>query len=206
MNGGVEHLLDAAHPQEIAAAVRGFRFFSLDRVAELLEDVTNGTGDPEAATRRYSELVPSDGVITQRFEATFSSSPGAFAPLESLSCAACGFLTLSEEDYGSYEICAVCDWEDDALQLANPACGGGANQLSLIEAQAMALRLAPFEVTELKGFRRSGSWRPMNSREITRATAQREREYWLNRAVGSRWECYWNGGRALPQDFPPIAG
>jgi Cysteine-rich CPCC len=32
-----------------------------------------------------------------------------------------------EGAYGSYVICDVCGWEDDQVQLANPACGGGAN-------------------------------------------------------------------------------
>jgi hypothetical protein len=30
-----------------------------------------------------------------------------------------------------YEICSVCEWEDDLYQRANPDAGGGANKLSL---------------------------------------------------------------------------
>jgi hypothetical protein len=32
---------------------------------------------------------------------------------------------------GNYEICAVCGWEDDPVQSADPDFAGGANSLSL---------------------------------------------------------------------------
>ncbi|MFC5904955.1 CPCC family cysteine-rich protein [Streptomyces zhihengii] len=49
-------------------------------------------------------------------------------------CVCCGHLTLSEPP-GSYEICPVCFWEDDRVQLRWPDWTGGANRPSLIEAQ-----------------------------------------------------------------------
>ncbi|MGX1964083.1 CPCC family cysteine-rich protein [Streptomyces sp. CB02115] len=36
---------------------------------------------------------------------------------------------------GSYKICPVCFWEDDGAQFRWPTMGGGANKVSLIEAQ-----------------------------------------------------------------------
>ncbi|WP_078530969.1 CPCC family cysteine-rich protein [Streptomyces sp. PsTaAH-124] len=36
---------------------------------------------------------------------------------------------------GSYEICPVCFWEDDGAQFRWPTIAGGANKVSLIEAQ-----------------------------------------------------------------------
>jgi len=206
MNGGVAHLLETASQAQIAAAVCGFRFFRFDSAGQLLEDATIGKCDPEDATRRYGKLVPSDDVLTRGFEEVFASSPDAFDPLESLPCAACGFLTLSEETYGSYEICEVCGWEDDGVQLANPACGGGANHLSLIEMQTKVLRAFPLTVTERGSVLRSRSWRPLSPQETARAQTQRERECWANRAIVTRWECYWNGGRPFPKAFPTIAG
>jgi hypothetical protein len=199
VNGGMDHLVEAAQPHEIAAATRAFRFLGLDRVAELLDEVTSNRCDPEDADERYGNLVPEDDVLVRRFEAFFKSSPEAFGPLESLPCAACGFLTLSEDTYGSFEICEVCGWEDDGVQLANPACGGGANPRSLVEAQAAVRREVPHTVTERNGILRSLSWRPLNRKEIEQAEAQRAREYWANRGVASRWECYWNGGRPFPK-------
>ncbi len=36
-------------------------------------------------------------------------------------CPACGFKTLEGDWFGTYDICGVCGWEDDHVQLANPA-------------------------------------------------------------------------------------
>jgi hypothetical protein len=49
-------------------------------------------------------------------------------------CPCCGFLTL-ESDSGAWEICEVCFWEDDPLQLVEASSAGGANAVSLDEAR-----------------------------------------------------------------------
>ncbi|MFD4970262.1 CPCC family cysteine-rich protein [Streptomyces sp. NPDC058424] len=49
-------------------------------------------------------------------------------------CPCCGHLIL-EEMPGSYAICPICFWEDDAVQFRWPTMDGGANKVSLIEAQ-----------------------------------------------------------------------
>lgn len=49
-------------------------------------------------------------------------------------CPCCGRLVFSEGP-GSYEICPVCFWEDDPVQLRWPDSGGGANRPSLIDSQ-----------------------------------------------------------------------
>ena len=49
-------------------------------------------------------------------------------------CPCCGHRTLSEPP-GSYEICPVCFWEDDIVQLRWPNMSSGANHVSLIQAQ-----------------------------------------------------------------------
>lgn len=51
-------------------------------------------------------------------------------------CSCCGYLTMSSEDTGSFEICPVCGWEDDNVQAAQPDRRGGANTISLNEAKA----------------------------------------------------------------------
>ncbi len=48
-------------------------------------------------------------------------------------CPCCGELTLSESERGSYEICPVCNREDDGVQFADPNYRGGANERSLNE-------------------------------------------------------------------------
>jgi hypothetical protein len=50
-------------------------------------------------------------------------------------CPCCGHLTLTEPP-GSYEICHICGWEDDLVQLLDPWFEGGANEPSLVQAQA----------------------------------------------------------------------
>lgn len=49
-------------------------------------------------------------------------------------CACCGFQTLVEGP-GNCGICHVCFWEDDPVQLLDPWYVGGANRVSLAEAQ-----------------------------------------------------------------------
>jgi hypothetical protein len=55
--------------------------------------------------------------------------------MTSFPCPCCGHLTFGEPP-GSFDICPVCYWEDDIVQLRFPMWGGGANKPSLIEAQA----------------------------------------------------------------------
>jgi hypothetical protein len=47
---------------------------------------------------------------------------------------------------GSYEICGICFWEDDAIQLRWPDWTGGANRPSLIESQQAYASLGAMEL------------------------------------------------------------
>lgn len=49
------------------------------------------------------------------------------------SCPVCAETEFSEG--GSYEICEVCNWEDDPVQLSEPDLATGANHMSLTEAR-----------------------------------------------------------------------
>ncbi|HFK1475170.1 CPCC family cysteine-rich protein [Bacillus paranthracis] len=49
-------------------------------------------------------------------------------------CPCCGYKTL-EEPPGTYEICNICFWEDDSVQFKEPDYEGGANEVSLRQAQ-----------------------------------------------------------------------
>lgn len=49
-------------------------------------------------------------------------------------CVCCGHLVLDDPP-GSHQICPVCDWEDDLVQLRWPTLGSGANKDSLVESQ-----------------------------------------------------------------------
>ncbi len=50
-------------------------------------------------------------------------------------CPCCGYQTLVEEPPGTYDICRICFWEDDGVQFDDPDFEGGANTVSLRQAQ-----------------------------------------------------------------------
>ncbi len=50
-----------------------------------------------------------------------------------LPCACCGSLEIDER--GGYEICGLCGWEDDPVQISDHDFRGGANKMSLNEAR-----------------------------------------------------------------------
>jgi hypothetical protein len=53
-------------------------------------------------------------------------------------CPCCRLFTLTE--LGRYELCPTCFWEDDPMQSENITHGGGANEISLLEARNNYLR------------------------------------------------------------------
>ena len=82
MNGGVEHAVEVLSPNEVAAAILGFRYFEFVDVAELLQSVASGKLSAEELDQRYWDLIPNDEAIAQKFKTRFRLSPNAFAPLE----------------------------------------------------------------------------------------------------------------------------
>ncbi|HHW92920.1 MAG TPA: hydrolase [Clostridiaceae bacterium] len=50
-------------------------------------------------------------------------------------CPCCGFYTFRERLGGTYDICPVCYWEDDLIQLDDENYEGGANTVSLVQAR-----------------------------------------------------------------------
>lgn len=55
--------------------------------------------------------------------------------MKKYTCPCCGYKTLAEGTRDSYEICNVCYWEDDSVQNEDPDFEGGANEVSLRQAQ-----------------------------------------------------------------------
>jgi cysteine-rich CPCC protein len=84
--------------------------------------------------------------------------------MPTFTCPSCGFIAF-DEHVGSYEICEICDWEDDPVQLMYPALAGGANKVSLYESQLKILRAVPLQVTIHMGYRRDPTWRPLRADE-----------------------------------------
>ncbi len=50
-------------------------------------------------------------------------------------CPCCGYYTFEEPINNTFNICPVCFWEDDGVQLFKPDFNGGANSPSLNEAK-----------------------------------------------------------------------
>lgn len=84
-------------------------------------------------------------------------------------CSACGFEVFGEPA-GSYDICPVCGWEDDEVQLRFPAMAGGANKASLFEWQQELLLRLPPHVADHEGYRRGPDWRPLTEEEARATT------------------------------------
>ncbi len=105
-----------------------------------------------------------------------------------LACPGCGFRTVSDAVYGSYNICPVCGWEDDAVQLANPCSGGGANKESLFECQG---RVETFREEKMKAFERDPDWRPLSAGEAAYFASVAAREHWAFMGETEPELAYW---------------
>ncbi len=95
-------------------------------------------------------------------------------------CPCCGYRTLHAFP-GSYEICKVCYWEDDPVQLLDPAYRGGANTLSLMQSQANFEKLRVSDERFIKDVRPPGSdegrdseWRPAVQKDLAHARVPRD--------------------------------
>lgn len=81
-------------------------------------------------------------------------------------CCCCGYLTIVRR--GDYEICPICFWEDDLTQLQFPQKAGGANKVSLVDAQKNYERIGVSDERLSKHVRkpshdekRSSNWKPI---------------------------------------------
>jgi hypothetical protein len=110
---------------------------------------------------------------------------------ELLACPGCGFKTIDSDIYGSYDICPICGWEDDNVQLANPCSRGGANRESLHEVQVEALKSVPLSTHEHRGFVRDRVWRPLSQEEVMRFGAEQEKQRWTNCGELDPAKVYW---------------
>jgi len=92
-------------------------------------------------------------------------------------CPVCGFLVF-DEGPGSFDICPICGWEDDDVQLRFPGMTIGANRSSLWQEQQRMLEHYPLTVREAKGMVRDPHWRPLKPEEIDKTgTPQTGRAY-----------------------------
>ena len=64
---------------------------------------------------------------------------------EKCPCPCCGYKTYCDKPDGTYDICPVCFWEDDPVQMNEPNFEGGANHVSLKQAQKNFLEFGASE-------------------------------------------------------------
>lgn len=84
-------------------------------------------------------------------------------------CPCCGYKTLSNPANGSYDICSVCFWEDDGVQLEDPDYEGGANRVSLRQAQKNFIKFGACEEEMISFVRpahtsepKDAEWKPLD--------------------------------------------
>ncbi|WP_257667160.1 CPCC family cysteine-rich protein [Parapedobacter tibetensis] len=75
-------------------------------------------------------------------------------------CPCCGYYTLDQRPDNTFQICPVCYWEDDGVQLNDSDYEGGANRVSLNEAKRNFEKFGAIE----KGF--INQVRPPNKDEM----------------------------------------
>ncbi|NMH73916.1 hypothetical protein HF078_12560 [Bacillus sp. RO2] len=69
-------------------------------------------------------------------------------------CPCCGYKSLESESPGSFEICSICYWEDDNVQYDDPHYEGGANEVSLYQAQRNFLEFGAANESYLQSVRK----------------------------------------------------
>ena len=72
---------------------------------------------------------------------------------EMFPCPCCGYRTVSEEGGGTYDICPICFSEVDGVQLEDPNYEGGANVVSLRQAQRNFVEFGASERRFIKNVR-----------------------------------------------------
>jgi hypothetical protein len=87
----------------------------------------------------------------------------------SLTCPACGYITLPGPDYGSYDGCEVCQWEDDPMQLIDPFSTSGPQIVSLAVYQERFIPKSP--ITQ---FSKDPAWRAVKECRIDRSEIEAE--------------------------------
>jgi hypothetical protein len=128
-------------------------------------------------------------------------------------CPCCGYEVFGESP-GSYDICPICFWEDDIVQLAFPDLAGGANHCSLIEGQRNFASFGACEMrikedvrgpNELDG--RNEAWRPLqpDSDRYLKWEVQEDHQKWQG-VKESRTLClyYWLSEYWLASNNPTV--
>jgi Cysteine-rich CPCC len=118
-------------------------------------------------------------------------------------CPCCGHLVFDEPP-GSFDICPICFWEDDIVQLRWPTLSGGANKPSLVEAQQNFARIGAVEERLLRHVREAlptepveDGWRPFDPDRDAVEDRVPGRDYGMSYADDRTAYYYWREGFGL---------
>jgi hypothetical protein len=111
-------------------------------------------------------------------------------------CPCCGYLVFDEEP-GSYDICPVCNWEDDLSQLRFPTMGGANRPLIQCQQEYPRSRRSEKSDTspEQLGFVRDPQWRPLDPENDRIEELRRGVDYGMTYADDSTVYYYWRSQR-----------
>jgi hypothetical protein len=124
-------------------------------------------------------------------------------------CPCCGNLVFDRAP-GSFEICPICWWKDDATQLAFPTMAGGANTLTLVASQANFQcinvsdeRFLTRVRAPLPADQRDPDWRPFNpSKDPHLWWESSDDRLWWERAANRLCLYWWRTDFWLVQETP----
>lgn len=180
LSEAVATLERAADTREVCLGAEGFWRIadevrpSVEHIADLSDVKPRSPTTNASAALMVLRQWPDDPAFAVELVLT----PGAFP------CPCCGHLALHDLP-GSYDICKVCFWEDDAMQLRWPAYPGGANKPCLIDAQKNYIRLGAMEERFVRHVRPpldterlDERWRPIDPEiDVFEHPTQEERDW-----------------------------
>lgn len=118
-------------------------------------------------------------------------------------CPVCGYL-VHDRMPGHHQVCPICGWEDDLAQLRFPLMNGGANHVSLLQAQinyqaagAAEKRNAGHTREPFDSEPQEAEWRPLDEQRDNVEQPRRGEDYsvtypWQDTTVLYYWrDTYW---------------
>ncbi len=105
-------------------------------------------------------------------------------------CPCCGYDTFDTSERFEYSICPICFWEDDKTQNDDPGLSGGANKVSLIQAQLNFEKFGACERDMIKNTRKPTNKDKRNPNwKITQKIEFKFRQEILNFVLGNNTIC-----------------
>ncbi len=90
MNGGVTHAVECLTQEELDASIRGYRFYGLGAISQLVTAATATPSDDDEAdelerrldAKYAAQISDGDATLTRVFEEHFAAHPELYSPLD----------------------------------------------------------------------------------------------------------------------------